>query len=994
MSALADRSLNRPRPPRASSDKAGSAFRERWRHRAQRLTETELKEFALGAFEHPIAGPMLEGLGSGSPFLADRLLNDMGLLQELVTVDPETVWQKTLDRVATLPLGQRNELMAGVRRIRARAATVIAWADLTGSWDLANATSALTEFADAATAKFGDHLMREARQRGEIELDDPERPSEGSGIIVIAMGKHGAFELNYSSDIDLVVLFDPGRLRYRGPESPMAFAVRFARSLGHLLEHRTRDGYVLRVDLRLRPHLPGHPLALSTEDAEIYYERHGQNWERAALIKARPVAGDIEAGAIFLRHLRPFIWRKHLDYAAIRDIHSIKRQINAFRGFGELKVWGHDLKVGSGGIREIEFFVQTQQLILGGQNPLLRTSGTIETLERLAEARWVSHDVAAELISAYRYLRLLEHRLQMQQDQQTQRMPPFGRDAETFAAFAGYDGTASLESDLKAVLDTVSEHYGALFEGEEDLGGGRTLVFTGTQTGPETLATLESLGFRDPEKVAGRIRSWHHGHIRATRSTRARELLTELVPSILEAMTRQPDIDDAFSHFDGFLSGLPTGVQLFSLIRAHPELLRLLTDMFGAVPRLARYLSTNTDLFEAMLSPDFFDPLPGKDELQAEIELRLRDARDLQDVLEAARRWAHGRQFQAGLHVVLGTSSADQATTMLTDLAEMILAIMLEESRRWLEQEHGRIDGSSFAILGLGKLGSRELTIGSDLDLVFVYEAPETARSTGGKALEAQTYFARLGQRLITSITAQTNEGRLFEIDTRLRPSGNVGPVACSLMNFESYNRETAQTWEMQALSRARVVAGDTALAGKVAAMLDELVCRERHSDALRYEVRAMRERIFNEHGSDTPWNLKHTRGGITELEFLAQYLQLSKARDYPELRSPSTREVFRVAGTKGLLSAAESDAMIAALRLQIALQLVLRLSRIEKLDESTAADGLKETLVRASARQLGDSTMIVDFPSLQRHLVESQSRVRQIFERECPMNAEISNNE
>ncbi|MEO1018373.1 MAG: bifunctional [glutamine synthetase] adenylyltransferase/[glutamine synthetase]-adenylyl-L-tyrosine phosphorylase, partial [Pseudomonadota bacterium] len=738
----------------------------------------------------------------------------------------------------------------------------------------------------------------------------------------------------------------------------------------------------------LRPHLPGHPLALSTEDAEIYYERHGQNWERAAWIKARAVAADIEAGRRFLARLQPFIWRKHLDYAAIRDIHSIKRQINAFRGFHEAKIWGHDLKVGRGGIREIEFFAQTQQLILGGQHPELRTSGTVETLERMAETRWVDVDAAQELIAAYRYLRCLEHRLQMQQDRQTQRMPEAGTDGDRFAAFAGYAKPTDLEADLNAVMAAVGEHYGALFEGEADLGIGGNLVFTGTETGPKTLATLEGLGFRQAEKVAERIRSWHHGHIRATRSTRARELLTELVPSILEALKRQPDIDEAFVLFDEFISGLPTGVQLFSLIRAHPDLLRNLTDLFGAMPRLARYLSKNTDLFEAMLSPDFFDPLPSRSELEAELMARVNVARDLQDILDAARRWAHGRQFQAGLHVVLGTSSADQATAMLTDLAEIILNCMMREARRWLEAEHGTIEGAGFAILGLGKLGSRELTIGSDLDLVFVFDAPDEAKSNGAKPLPAQTYFARLGQRLITTISAQTSEGRLFEIDTRLRPSGNVGPVACSVTNFESYNRETAQTWEIQALSRSRVVAGDSELAARVEQVVDEAIRRPREKVPLGHDVRAMRERIFNEHGTASPWNIKHARGGLTELEFLAQYLQLAHAHDIEDLRHPATRSVLQAAGWRELLDAAECGGLVRALRLQTALQLVLRLSGMTNLDEASAAEGLKTTLVRAVARQLGDDVLVPNFAALQRLLVESQAHVRHIFERECTADA------
>ena len=358
--------------------------------------------------------------------------------------------------------------MAGLRRARRRQSLLIGLCDLDGLWPLERVTEALTDLADHAVRQALGHLLGEGVRRGEIEAGEPDR----SGVFVLGMGKLGAGELNFSSDIDLIVLFDGDRLRYRGSEGPMAFCVRLARSLAYLLETKTKDGYVFRTDLRLRPHLPGHPLALSCEDAELYYERHGQNWERAALIKARCVAGDLEAGQSFLQALVPFIWRKHLDYAAIRDIHSIKRQINAYRGFGTIRVLGHDLKVGRGGIREIEFFAQTQQLILGGREAALRLPQTCAALAALAERRWVDVDAAAELTGAYRVLRELEHRLQMVADRQTQALPDREADFEKFAAFAGFADPAELEQLVLSTLLTVERHYAALFEREPDLGAG------------------------------------------------------------------------------------------------------------------------------------------------------------------------------------------------------------------------------------------------------------------------------------------------------------------------------------------------------------------------------------------------------------------------------------------------------------------------------------------------------------------------------------------
>ena len=880
-----------------------------------------------------------------------------------------------------VPLDERTRLMAGLRRARRRQALLIGLSDLDGLWPLERVTAALTTLADRAVQQVLDHLLGEGVRRGEIEAVDPGR----SGVFVLGMGKLGAGELNFSSDIDLIVLFDGERLRYRGSEGPMAFCVRLARSLVYLLETRNKDGYVFRTDLRLRPHLPGHPLALSSEDAELYYERHGQNWERAALIKARAVAGDIDAGEGFLKALVPFIWRKHLDYAAIRDIHSIKRQINAYRGFGTIRVLGHDLKVGRGGIREVEFFAQTQQLILGGREAGLRQPQTCAALAALAERRWVEEDASTELITAYRVLRELEHRLQMVADRQTQALPDREPDFEKFAAFAGFAEPAALEQLVLTTLLTVERHYAALFEREPDLGAGSSLVFTGTGDDPETLKTLAGMGFKDTSAISGRIRAWHHGHIRATRSTRARELLTELMPALLTSLQDQPDRDAAFRLFDEFLTGLPSGVQLFSLLRANPRLLNLLADLMGAAPRLAHHLSTHVDLFDAMLTPDFFERLPDRVMLAAELRSRLGDSRDLQDTLDICRRWAHGRQFQAGLQILSGIARAEAAAQTLAEIAEVVIASLLPAAERRLATQQGTVPGGAFVVLGLGKLGSHELTVGSDLDLVFVYDAPADAVSNGPRPLPAATYYARLGQRLVSNLSAKTAEGQLYEIDMRLRPSGNAGPVATTALNFAQYHAETAQPWELQALTRARAVAGDAALAERVEAGIWANLARPREVPALGRAIRAMRERIFKEHGSNVVWNLKHAPGALVEIEFAVQHLKLAHAHACPGLRHTGMRETLAVVAQESLLPADRVQELAQAHALHQALQAVLRLSTNERFDPKAAPPRLLEALVRAAAMALEGEPPPADFAALERRLVESQRAVRQIFDELCP---------
>jgi glutamate-ammonia-ligase adenylyltransferase len=929
--------------------------------------------------------PLMEAVLGSSPFLAECLFAEPGLPRAMAERGPETVLAAVMAEAAAVDRDDRVRLMAGLRRARRRMALLVALADLGGEWPLEKVSAALSDFADLAVGLVLDHLLLEAARRGELELADPARPATDSGVIVIGMGKHGARELNYSSDIDLILLFDEEKVPCRGGHPPMAVVVTLTRSLAYLLEHKTRDGYVFRTDLRLRPHLPGHPLAISIDAAELYYERHGQNWERASFIKARIVAGDRACGKSFLRRLKPYVWRKHLDYEAIKDIHSIKRQINAYRGFGTIRVRGHDLKVGRGGIREIEFFTQTQQLILGGRVPELRRPDTCGALAALAAGRWIDAATAEELTEAYRFLRTVEHRLQMIADKQTQLLPERETEFARVAAFSGWADAAAFEAAVRERLERVERRYAALFEQEADLGAGGTLVFTGTEDDPGTLATLRAMGFRDPAAVSGRIRAWHHGHIRATRSTRARELLTELTPRMFQTLVRQADPDAAFHLFDELIAGLPAGVQLFSLLRANPRLLDLLADLTGAAPRLAGYLAGNVDLFEAMLEPDFFEPLPEAATLARELEGKLPDARDLQDVLDICRRWAHGRQFQAGLQVLLGLATPSEESARLTVIAELVIQALLPHAEAWLVEQHGRLQGGRFVVLGLGKLGSRELTTGSDLDLVFVYDAPEGAVSTGDRPLAAGSWYARLGQRLVSAISARTAEGRLFEIDTRLRPSGSAGPVACSFESFARYQMETAETWEQQALTRARVVAGDPDLGRSVAAAIDAAIRRPRDPVALARDVRAMRERIFKEHGTEDPWSLKHTRGGLVDLEFTAQFLQLRDAHAHPALRVPETAAVLRAAGAVGSLPAATATRLVEALRLQHGLQAVLRLSLSERFRPEDAPPRLRQALVRVASEDPSLPAAADDFPDLERRLVATQAAVRQIFDELCP---------
>ena len=557
---------------------------------------------------------LLASIFGNSPFLSGVAVKEWAFLTRLVEEGPDPLFAEIAASVEkTEDLGEDTAaVMRRLRIAKRRVALVAALAELAGVWSLEQQTAALSRFAEAALGAALRHLLREAARKGLITLTDADQPEQDSGLIVLGIGKLGGYELNYSSDIDLIILYDPASARVSARDGVQSFFVRLTRELVRILEAYTGDGYSFRTDLRLRPDPASTPLAMSVPAALAYYESVGQNWERAALIKARPVAGDRAAARRFLRELQPFIWRKNLDFAAIQDIHSIKRQINAHRGGGRIAVEGHDIKTGRGGIREIEFFAQTQQLIWGGRLQELRVGPTCEALRRLAAAGRIDPATAAQLIDDYRFLRRLEHRLQMVDDAQTHTLPSDRAGIERIAVFLGYSETEAFVADLRAHLASVERHYAELFEQAPTLAGPGNLVFTGADDDPETLRTLSQLGFAEPAAVSALVRSWHHGRLRATRSQRAREILTELVPELLRIFGATPHPDAALRRFDQFLSHLPAGVQLFSLFHANPGLLALVAEIMAGAPRLAEHLAQHPALLDSVLTQGFFAPPPDR----------------------------------------------------------------------------------------------------------------------------------------------------------------------------------------------------------------------------------------------------------------------------------------------------------------------------------------------------------------------------------------------
>ncbi|MEE8440035.1 MAG: bifunctional [glutamine synthetase] adenylyltransferase/[glutamine synthetase]-adenylyl-L-tyrosine phosphorylase, partial [Micropepsaceae bacterium] len=795
---------------------------------------------------------LLEATAGNSPYLARLMLREKLFLDDIYEVAPDALLA-SLNEEALGIAGEPdiNNAMRRLRVAKRKVALTIALADIAGLYDLDAVTGALTRFADAALKGALRHLLRDFLLRdlaADSEFADmaAEELEESSGLFVLAMGKHGAFELNYSSDIDIVVFYEEERFAFALGGEKRRGAVEIVKGIVKLLADVTSDGYVFRVDLRLRPDAGATQVAISAEAGEEYYELMGQNWERAAMIKARACAGDIQAAAQFQKNISPFIWRKYLDFAAIEDIHSIKRQIHTHGGHGAVAVRGHNLKLGRGGIREIEFFAQTQQLILGGRDASLRSRRTLEALIALETRGVISHAARDEMSAAYDFLRNLEHRLQMIEDQQTHELPKTDEALDRVARFSGFTDTKEFKAEVLKQLRKVESNYAQLFEQEAPLGTQEgSLVFTGVDDDPNTIETLTNMGFSGPSVVAAAIRGWHHGRIRATRMQRSREILTRLMPSLLEALSKTADPQNAFVHFDRFLSGMPGGVQVFSLLFAHPELLNLIAEITGSAPRLAEYLGRNAAVLDALIDPDFLTKIPQRAELTTKFAKERARAEGFEGALDAARRFAREEMFRIGVQIIRGETEAGRAGPAYAAIAETIIENLQSEVEADIAASHGELAGGRFVVMAMGKLGGREMTAGSDLDLVFVYTHDADAeQSDGPRPLGPNQYYARTSQRFISALTAMTTEGQLYEVDMRLRPSGNQGPVAVSFDSFVEYHAEKSWTWERMALTRARVLSGPADLAAKVEDVIARTLSTPTDRELTLHDASEMRDKI------------------------------------------------------------------------------------------------------------------------------------------------------
>ncbi|WP_208435178.1 bifunctional [glutamine synthetase] adenylyltransferase/[glutamine synthetase]-adenylyl-L-tyrosine phosphorylase [Bartonella phoceensis] len=883
-----------------------------------------------------------------SPFLREVLIANPSYLSPLLHIGIETRLSEIIDDISLIDKSEsihETLLMAALRCKKREAHVLIALADLSGVFTYEISCTWLTRLGEAALGVALRFLLREAHDHGKISLLSRDDPEKDCGLIILGMGKLGAGELNYSSDIDLIVFIDEMSPHIGDLSESVDVFSKMVRRLIRIIQERTVDGYVFRLDFRLRPDPNSTPLALPVRTALRYYEGRGQNWERAAMIKARPVAGDKKAGFNFLKELFPYVWRKYLDYAAIADIHSIKRQIHAYKNYGQIAAYGHNVKLGRGGIREIEFFVQTQQLIAGGRFPQLRGRQTVAMLTELHKLGWISERTRDSLIKSYVFLRNVEHRIQMLADEQTHILPNDVSQFTSVAYLMGYQEKSSFIRDLLKTLQVVEKHYAALFENEQELGleiG--NLVFTGEEDDPETLITLSRLGFERVSDICRIMRTLHCGRYKATQSAEARERLTELTPALLKAFGATKRADEVMLCFDSFLQGLPSGIQLFSLLQSNPSLLDMLVLIMGAAPRLAEIITRKPHVFDGMLDPTIFSELPTKAYLEKRLECFLEGVSSYEEILDNLRIFADEQRFLIGIRILNGAITGERAGFAFTALADLMIAKTFAVVKKEFSRLHGSIKGGHVGILGMGKLGSRELTAGSDVDLILLYEHDEDAEiSDGEKPLYIPQYYTRLTQRLVTALSTLTSQGVLYAVDLRLRPLGNKGPVAVSFQFFKNYYRGQAWIWEHLALTRARGIAGDSDFLQKLENEVCTIIAFPRDKKSVAKAVCEMRTLIEKEKPPKSRWDLKTMLGGIMDLEFIAQFAVITHVIDF---RIGATTENILAHLPNSFLNQSFIFDLHHAYGLYTNLSQIMRLCLNDFLDPSDMPPGLSDLLL------------------------------------------------
>ncbi|MEP5937798.1 MAG: bifunctional [glutamate--ammonia ligase]-adenylyl-L-tyrosine phosphorylase/[glutamate--ammonia-ligase] adenylyltransferase [Erythrobacter sp.] len=801
-----------------------------------------------------------------APFLAQALRRQPELADRLAAGDGAAAlaWAKQAG-------DSTQDVAVALRREKLALATALAIGDLAGAFPLSQVMGELSEFADRAlTQAINAAIIR--------RMPD----AQPHGMFGLALGKHGAGELNYSSDIDPILLYDPDTLPRRERDEPGEAAQRYAREVVNTLSENTAEGYVFRVDLRLRPASEVSPLAISCPAALSHYESSALAWERAAFIRARSASGDIAAGEEFLAAINNFIWRSSLDYGAIEEIRRLTQRIRANYDGPQTPGAEFDLKHGRGGIREIEFFAQTHQLIHGGRDRSLRVRGTRGALDALANSGHIPVAEASALGDAYDRLRVIEHRLQMVNDRQTHALPS-GDALDSVARLDGLDNGAALVAEITQITDRVAAAYDTLIgedEGPEGLGAK-----------PASLSDqLSKRGFADPGRLAQRIAGWRDGRYRALRSPAALSAFDALLPALIDAFADADDPDRALLRWESLLTHASSAINLFRLLEARPALLDQLVAILTLAPTLADELGRRPGLLDTLIDHSALD-LPGSvEQLAARMEAGVTPG-DYERQLDRIRLVTGEVRFALGLQLIEAHHDPLEIAEALSRTAEAALLVAYRATCEEFASNHGRVEGpdgnNELIVLGLGRFGGGALTHASDLDIIFLFTGESGTESNGKRPLGATHYFNRLAQRISGALSVPTAQGALYEVDTRLRPQGTQGPLAVTVEAFARYQRESAWTWEHMALNRARVLVGSGSVHKQLSDVIEEVLHQPRDLDNLRDAVLTMRRDMAAHKPPKGPLDAKLLRGGLVDLEFLVHYLQLRDRTAFsPDLSS------------------------------------------------------------------------------------------------------------
>lgn len=826
----------------------------------------------------------IDRASANSPFLSGLMERNADLMALIEAGDLDAALHSALAR-------QSESVGATLRQQRQGVALVTALADLAGIWDLTRVTRILSDFADHAL----DKAIAAA-----IEERVPGAPNQG--FAVIALGKHGGRELNYSSDIDPIFLFDPRTLPHRERDDVAEAAVRYGRRVIELLSALDADGYVFRVDMRLRPSPEVSPIVLPVEAAISYYESSALAWEQAAFIRSRVCAGDRALGDYFLNAIQPFIWRKSLDFGQLKNITAMTAQIRDHYAKGQKIGLGYDLKRGHGGIRECEFFAQAHQLIHGGRDIALRNPDTREALAALAAAGWIKAEEAEALDAAYEQLRTVEHRLQMHSDRQTHSIPD---NPETADAVARLHGLADADA-LIALIRPIATSVAAIYDRMVDASGsdGPRMAEDGLPLEEQ----LSDLGYADPAAVMQRMARWRSGNIRAIRSPSARDAFEAVLPALLKALATAPDSDRAIARFDNMIEAMPSAINVFRLLEARPGLLQLVADILSYAPTLADDLGRQSRYLDALIDTSAMD-LPGDvPDLLAAMHRRI-GAVDYQSTLDIVRDYVGEKRFALGVQLIEGRNDALEIARSYAHLAEAALQTLTTATVAEFEKAHGKVPDSELVILALGRLGGEALTHASDLDLILLFSGDHLAESDGPRPLGATQYYNRLAQRVIASLSVPTASGALYEVDTRLRPSGADGLLCATVKSFAQYQRENAWDWEHMALTRARVLFGSDAARAEVGAIIDGVLRTSRDNAKILGDIAGMRRDMAAHKPPKGDLDVKLQPGGLVDMEFIIHIVQLTRHEGLVPQLGPAIRMLVtgghlppEFAGAYGLL--------------------------------------------------------------------------------------------